>query len=120
MKKKRGLSTYRAKARNSFYYTVSNGGRLYTNEDGAPDYTNNTIIDPNKSTYINLFVNGVIQPAELYSVSKGKLYFTSDDPPPVGVPIILQFVEIYFTKVRMAKRGRKKRPGTKYSEDEEE
>ena len=118
-KKSRVLYTYRAKAKNSFYYTVANGGRLYTNADGVDDYKNNYIQDPKKSTYVNLFVNGVIQPTELYSVSKGTLYFKSDDPPPEGTPIILQFVKISMKRIRIAKRDSKKL-GSKHIEYEEE
>lgn len=119
MKRKRGLYTCRAKARNSFYYAVAHGGRRYTNQDGVKDYKNNDIKDPKQTTYMNLFVNGVLQPAELYSVRKGTLIFNSDDPPPKGTPIILQFVNIFFKREKIAKRARKKNR-VKHRKNEEE
>lgn len=118
MKKKRGSDTCLAKARNSFYYAVAHGGRLYTNKDGAEDYKNNSIKDPKQSTYTNLFVNGVIQPAQLYSVRKGMLIFKSEDPPQKGTPIILQFVDIYFKRKRVTKRTRRKIRGKRIKYEE--
>ncbi|NSL52679.1 DUF4183 domain-containing protein [Calidifontibacillus erzurumensis] len=77
------------------YYTVSDGKKkIYTDEDEISDYGKVGIIDPKDISYVNLFINGVLQPSVLYSIEKGKLILHSVDPPVKGVPIILQFIKI--------------------------
>lgn len=106
MKKKRSKRStlYKLGAKNYFYYAISNGGRIYTDEDAVTEYKNNYIRDPKHTTYINLYVNGILQPTELYSVSKGVLYFESENPPEKGTPIVLQFVKLFIQKIKKRKR----------------
>ncbi|MCQ6281042.1 DUF4183 domain-containing protein [Bacillus sp. EB600] len=45
-------------------------------------------------SFINLFINGILQPQNQYMVEPGKITLTSGDVPEAGSPIILQFVRI--------------------------
>ena len=84
------------KAETLQYVTFSDGiKRMYTNKDGSTKYGNVGILDPNSVSYINLFINGMLQPPVLYQVKKGVLTLMSQDVPNKGVPIILQFIKIY-------------------------
>jgi hypothetical protein len=78
------------------FVTISDGvKRIYTNQDGLKGYGNTNILDPNTVSYVNLFINAMLQPSTLYHVQKGVLILTSQDIPKKGVPIILQFIKIY-------------------------
>jgi hypothetical protein len=77
------------------YYAVSDGSkRNYTNKDGLIEYGQQEILDPNTVSYVNLFINGVLQPRANYKVELGKLNLNTEDLPLVGTPIILQMVKI--------------------------
>ncbi|MDG4656646.1 DUF4183 domain-containing protein [Ectobacillus antri] len=74
------------------YYTYSDGQkRVYTDCDGV---TEQRIYDPREVSYLNVFINGVLQPTCNYLVKKGRLLLCTEDIPAKGVPIILQFVKI--------------------------
>lgn len=78
------------------YTTISDGiKRVYTSQDGIPEYGSSEILNPKSVSYINLFINGILQPSINYVVSSGILRLTSSDLPIAGSPIILQFVIIY-------------------------
>ncbi|GEM_PF-5642322 len=55
-------------------------------------YGDKGIPDPKQSAYLNLFVNGVIQPGVNYAVQKGYLILKTQDAPIEGAPISLQYV----------------------------
>jgi hypothetical protein len=75
------------------YYTLSDGIKsVYNNEDELKEYGNRGILDPAATSYINLFINGILQPQNQYRVEPGELILTSSDLPEKGCPIILQFV----------------------------
>lgn len=77
------------------YYAVSDGEKsVYTNEDELKQYGNRGILDPATVSFINLFINGILQPQNQYVIELGKLTLTSGDVPEKGSPIILQFVSI--------------------------
>jgi hypothetical protein len=42
---------------------------------------NRIFLDPATVSYINLFINGILQPGNQYMVETGKLTFTSGDAP---------------------------------------
>jgi hypothetical protein len=42
-------------------------------KDGIADIDNQVILDPSNVSYMNLFINGVLQPHDNYTVEKGKL-----------------------------------------------
>jgi len=81
---------------NLLFFTYSDGVRsVYTNKDGLVEYGITDIMSPNEVSYINLFINGVLQPTVNYKVEKGKLTLLTEDIPMKGVVIILQFISIY-------------------------
>ncbi|PFP76535.1 hypothetical protein COK07_18940 [Bacillus thuringiensis] len=80
---------------NLLYYTFADGEKLiYTDADGIPQYGTTNILSPSEVSYINLFVNGILQPQPLYEVSTGKLTLLDTQPPSQGSSIILQFIII--------------------------
>ncbi|PGY61407.1 DUF4183 domain-containing protein, partial [Bacillus thuringiensis] len=80
---------------NLLYYTFADGEKLiYTDTDGIPQYGTTNILSPSEVSYINLFVNGILQPQPLYEVSTGKLTLLDTQPPSQGSSIILQFIII--------------------------
>ncbi|MFU0789396.1 DUF4183 domain-containing protein [Virgibacillus proomii] len=79
------------------YTTISDGVKtVYTNQDKVPQYSTSDILNPNDVSYINLFINGILQPAIVYNVQPGSLQLLvgQSDIPRKGVPIILQFIKI--------------------------
>ncbi len=76
------------------YNALSDGKRVFTNEDELKMYGNKGIIDPELSSYQNLFVNGVLQPKVNYMVEKGMLSLQTDDVPNIGAPISLQYITL--------------------------
>ncbi|QUH27045.1 DUF4183 domain-containing protein [Serpentinicella alkaliphila] len=75
------------------YNTISDGKkRTYTNEDELIEYGNQGILDPEKVSFYNLFINGVLQPKVNYTVEEGLLSLETEDIPPIGVSIILSFI----------------------------
>ncbi|USL11041.1 DUF4183 domain-containing protein (plasmid) [Bacillus bombysepticus] len=77
------------------YFTFSDGKKLaYTNADGLPEYGTTQIFSPNEVSYINLFINGILQPQTLYQVVAGQLTLLTPEAPLAGVSIILQFITI--------------------------
>ena len=78
-----------------YFYTVSNGDKqTFTDSDGIKGYGSRKIPDPKKYSLINLYINGVLQPPNIYKVKRGLLTIRSGDPLQKGVPIILQFIRI--------------------------
>lgn len=71
------------------YYTISNGtSRMFSDKDGIIE--NQKIMDPSMVSYMNLFINGVLQPKENYDVHCGIIKLKTEDLPPKGTPVILQ------------------------------
>ena len=80
---------------NLLFYTFSDGEKLiYTDSDGIAQYGTTHILPPNEVSYINLFINGILQPQPLYQVSNGQLTLLDNQPPTQGSSIILQFIII--------------------------
>ncbi|WP_261132621.1 DUF4183 domain-containing protein [Bacillus sp. Marseille-Q3570] len=83
------------KAETYTYFTLAKGQkRVYTNLDELIQYGNCGILDPEKVSYYNLYINGVLQPSNIYMIKKGRLHLLSSDLPPSGAPIIIQFIII--------------------------
>ncbi|AOH54685.1 hypothetical protein ABE28_010015 [Peribacillus muralis] len=77
------------------FYAVANGcQRVFVEEDGITDIEKQVIPDPAKVSYMNLFINGVLQPHDNYTVEAGKLTLNTVDAPITGTPIILQTIII--------------------------
>ena len=80
---------------NLLYFTFSDGQkRVYTNNDGFAKYGITKILAPSEVSYINLFINGIIQPQSNYKVEEDKLTLLTEDVPAEDVPITLQFILI--------------------------
>ncbi|MBJ8008051.1 DUF4183 domain-containing protein [Bacillus cereus] len=81
---------------NILYFTFSDGEKLiYTNADGLPEYGTTQILSPDDVSYINLFINGILQPQPFYKVTSGQLILIDSEPPLQGSSIILQFITIH-------------------------
>ncbi|ALC84199.1 hypothetical protein AM592_10675 [Bacillus gobiensis] len=77
------------------FYTISDGQkRIYTEEDGINDLGKQVILDPCKVSYMNLFINGVLQPKESYDVQSGAIILKTSDVPTEGAPLILQMIKL--------------------------
>lgn len=77
------------------FYSVSDGcKRIYTEKDALTGYGQQKILDPNIVSYINLFINGVLQPKKNYEIKEGKISILTDDIPIKGTPIILQMIKL--------------------------
>lgn len=75
------------------YTTISDGAKYeYTSQDAEPQFSTSVILDPNAVSIVNLFINGMLQSPNLYTVQKDHL--TLSGTPTRGVPIILQFIKI--------------------------
>ncbi|EOQ12193.1 hypothetical protein KQ3_01662 [Bacillus cereus B5-2] len=80
---------------NLLFYTFADGEKLiYTDSDGLAQYGTTHILSPDEVSYINLFINGILQPQPLYQVSNGQLTLLDNQPPTQGSSIILQFIII--------------------------
>lgn len=66
----------------------------FTDEDELSCYGNKGILDPEQVSFINLYVNGVLQPVINYKVEKGLLILLTSDVPPKGAPITLEFITL--------------------------
>lgn len=80
---------------NLLYFTFSDGQKLvYTNSDGLSQYGITQILSPSEVSYINLFINGIMQPQTAYLVEAGVLTLLTPTAPEADVPITLQFILI--------------------------
>ncbi|HFK1458467.1 TPA: DUF4183 domain-containing protein, partial [Bacillus cereus] len=80
---------------NLLFYTFADGEKLiYTDSDGIAQYGTTHILSPDEVSYINLFINGILQPQPLYQVSTGQLTLLDNQPLSQGSSIILQFITI--------------------------
>lgn len=68
--------------------------KIFTDADQLAEYQGEGILNPATVSYINLFINGVLQPRANYRVEEGKLTLLTEDAPPQGAPIMLQMVKV--------------------------
>lgn len=81
------------------YNALSDGESfIYTNEDELKEYGNRGILDPKAVSYINLFINGLLQPPNTYEVKKGEMRLKTIDVPQKNTPITLQFIRFSFSR----------------------
>lgn len=76
------------------YYTVSDGHSRIYKEDGIIDLGRQVIPAPCKVSYMNLFINGVLQPKESYEIQSGVIKLKTEDVPSKGAPVILQMFKV--------------------------
>ncbi len=77
-----------------YFAFAKEGQRIYTDQDPVEGYRDQRILRPCDVSYINLFINGVIQPEMNYRVKEGVLVILSEDVPICGATIILQMIEV--------------------------
>lgn len=77
------------------FNTTPNGcQRVFTDQDALKQYGKQSILASHKVSYMNLFVNAVLQPKENYKVEEGKITLLTDEMPRSGTPINLQMIKI--------------------------
>lgn len=77
------------------FFVLSDGvKKVYTEQDAITGYGNQQIVNPVTVSYMNLFINGVLQPKVNYRVTEGMLILLTEDAPEKGCPIILQMIRI--------------------------
>lgn len=75
------------------FFVISDGEkRTYTESDALSDYGPQKILDPHTVSYMNLFINGILQPKMNYEVTDGRIILLTEDIPFKGCPIILQMI----------------------------
>lgn len=77
------------------YNTLANGEKIYTNADELTMYGDKGILDPEQTSYQNLFVNGVLQPGINYVVKEGMLILEVEYTPAKEIPISIQFISLF-------------------------
>ena len=84
--------TYLLKAEIYQYNALSNGEkRVYTSEDELILYGSRGILSPEKVSFYELFVDGVLQPKPTYKITKDTLAFLTEDIPSRGKIISIVF-----------------------------
>ena len=79
-------------ASNDTYVTQSTGTkRVFYNSDELIEYGDRGIPSPDDVSFMNLFINGTLQPRTNYTVSEGILSLTTADIPPAGAMIVLEY-----------------------------
>lgn len=81
---------------NSYEFFVLSDGikRIFTDSDALSEYGLQKIWHPSRMAYMNLFINGILQPKMNYEVTEGKIVLQTEDVPPKGSPIILQMIKL--------------------------
>lgn len=70
------------------------GQQMYTDADEITEYGDQGILAPAAVSWVELFINGVLQPPSVYTVAAGLLTLIADDLPLAGSPIILRFITV--------------------------
>lgn len=77
------------------FYTLSDGKKkVYTDSDCIQNIGEQSIENPSNVSFMNLFINGVLQPKVNYEVVEGALILKTYDIPDKGSPIILQMITL--------------------------
>ena len=77
------------------FYTLSDGRKkVYTVSDSIQNIGEQSITSPSNVSFMNLFINGVLQPKANYEVVEGALILKTTDIPDKDTPIILQMITL--------------------------
>jgi len=77
------------------FFVLSDGKKkVYTEDDALSEYGVQQIWNPSHIAYMNLFINGILQPKLNYEVTEGKIILRTEDVPAEGCPIILQMIKV--------------------------
>ncbi|MCA0990316.1 DUF4183 domain-containing protein [Guptibacillus hwajinpoensis] len=77
-----------------YFAFAKEGQRIYTDQNAVEGYPKQRILNPCDVSYINLFINGVLQPELNYRINEGVLVLLTEDVPICGATIILQMLEL--------------------------
>jgi len=66
--------------------------KTYTSDDELKKYGDKGILNPDDVSYLNLYINGVLQPQVVYKVEENELTLETEDAPIPGAPIIITFI----------------------------
>lgn len=81
---------------NLIYFALGDGKKIvFTNSDAIQQLSTSEILSPQEYSYVNLFINGFLQPTVLYTLEKGCLILLTNEAPGVDVPVMLQFIRNY-------------------------
>ncbi|WLR59844.1 DUF4183 domain-containing protein [Guptibacillus hwajinpoensis] len=77
------------------YFSIANGNqKTFTDKDAVKGYENHKILSCKDVSFMNLFINAVLQPEMNYKVDEGVLILLTEDAPIEGVTIILQMIKV--------------------------
>ncbi|MCA0174225.1 DUF4183 domain-containing protein [Bacillus sp. RAR_GA_16] len=68
--------------------------KIFTDRDAVKGYCQQNILSPSDVSYINLFINGVLQPEMNYFVKEGMLVILTEDAPITGAAVSLQMIVV--------------------------
>lgn len=68
--------------------------RIYTDTDALPLYSSKGIPGLQEVSFFNFYANGPLQPKSNYLVRQGQLELISEDLPPSGTFLILEFISL--------------------------
>ncbi len=77
-----------------FYMNAKENQRVFSYCDQVNEYRSGRIPSPEDVSYMNLFINGVLQPAKNYEVVKDQLILNTVDLPLEKTILILQMVKV--------------------------
>lgn len=77
-----------------FFVLADGKKRIYTESDALSEYGIQRIWHPSQIAYMNLFINGILQPKANYEVTEGEIILRTEDVPAEGCPIILQMIKV--------------------------
>ncbi len=84
-----------AKVRVYEYFAIANGyQKTFTDKDAVKGYKNHRILSYKDVSFMNLFINAVLQPEMNYKVDEGILILLTEDAPIEGATIILQMIKV--------------------------
>ena len=73
------------------YFAIADGKKyIFTEDDSVKQLGKQSILDPSKVSYMNLFINAVLQPKDNYEVTKGVICLKTEDVPICGATVVLQ------------------------------
>jgi len=73
------------------YFAIADGTKnIFTEEEGVKELGKQKILAPSKLSYMNLFINAVLQPKENYEVKQGMICLKTEDVPICGATVVLQ------------------------------
>lgn len=81
--------------KNFLYGAIGDGKkRVFTSNDSLPNYQSSPILSADRVSYLNLFINSVLQPKSSYKIVDGCLKFETRDVPGKGELVVIAYVRL--------------------------